>query len=86
MGLNAFADFGQVTKKIDFNPDVPVPTIYPNPMDSFFDYDAEQMHYSYGLGLRIVMNHNFVIAADYGFAADKRDGDSGMYIGLNYLF
>ena len=44
------------------------------------------MHTSYGGGLRIVMNENFVIAVDYGVAANKQDGTSGMYIGLNYLF
>jgi hypothetical protein len=32
------------------------------------------------------MNQNFIIAVDYGIAADERDGDSGLYIGLNYLF
>jgi hypothetical protein len=32
------------------------------------------------------MNQNFVIAADYGIAANEQDGSSGMYIGLNYLF
>ena len=44
------------------------------------------MHFSYGAGLRVVMNQNFVIKLDYGFAADERDGSSGMYIGLGYLF
>jgi len=86
LGLNAFADFGRITKKIDVNPEALVPAIYPNPMDDYFDFGAEAMHYSFGAGLRAVMNQNFVIAADYGIAADERDGDSGIYIGLNYLF
>jgi hypothetical protein len=86
LGLNAFADFGRVTKKIDVDPDVNVPDINPNPLDRYFDLGAEAMHYSFGAGLRIVMNQNFVIAADYGVAIDDRDGDSGIYIGLNYLF
>jgi len=82
LGLNAFADFGQVTKKIDlgngegFNEE----------SSDYFDFGAEQMHYSYGAGLRVVMNQNFIIAIDYGVAADERDGESGLYIGLNYLF
>ncbi|MEE4287375.1 MAG: hypothetical protein V2I31_14575, partial [Mariniphaga sp.] len=82
LGLNGFTDFGQVTKKIETTPEngfVPQP-------ENYFDSDAEKMHFSYGAGLRIVMNQNFVIAVDYGFAADERDGDSGLYIGLNYLF
>ncbi len=84
LGLNAFADFGQVTKKIDAYFDGRSSASYD--LDDYFDIGAEKMHFSYGAGMRIVMNTNFVIAIDYGFAADDRDGDSGLYIGLNYLF
>ena len=90
LGLNGFMDFGQVTKKIDVNVPSYISSKELQPgKDYYYDYfveDAEQMHFSYGAGLRIVMNTNFVIAVDYGFAADERDGDSGLYIGLNYLF
>lgn len=87
LGLNGFADFGRVTDKIALGEgNIIVEDIYPSPLDSYFDKGAEEMHYSYGLGLRVVMNQNFVIAADYGMAADERDGESGIYIGLNYLF
>ncbi|MDX9908659.1 MAG: BamA/TamA family outer membrane protein [Mariniphaga sp.] len=81
LGLNGFMDFGQVTKKIAIEPHSGF-----TPETDFFEKNAEKMHISYGAGLRIVMNQNFVIAVDYGMAADKRDGDSGLYIGLNYLF
>lgn len=80
LGLNGFLDFGQVTRKIKLNSNLSVlPTDY-------FDDGAEKMHFSYGAGFRIAMNQNFVIKCDYGMAADERDGKSGMYIGLNYLF
>ncbi len=84
LGLNAFADFGRVTDKIDFTE----PLVWTDdmPRDEYFDGNAEEMHYSYGLGLRIAMNENFIIKCDYGMAADERDGDSGLYIGLNYMF
>ncbi len=84
LGLNGFMDFGQVTQKID----TPHPTLLTtaNGVNNYFDDGAEKMHFSYGAGLRVVMNQNFVIALDYGLAADERDGNSGMYIGLNYLF
>lgn len=83
LGLNAFADFGRVTDKIEYElGDFGTETKH----DAYFDEGAEQMHYSYGLGLRIAMNQNFIIAIDYGKAADERDGDSGLYIGLHYLF
>ncbi|WP_297087736.1 BamA/TamA family outer membrane protein [uncultured Draconibacterium sp.] len=89
LGLNAFADFGRVTDKIDFEkPDYYVeldsPGVYNH--DDYFDNDAEAIHYSFGLGLRVAMNENFIIRCDYGMAADERDGESGIYIGLNYLF
>ena len=80
LGLNAFADFGRVTDKID------VDTSEVENKANYFDLDSEAMHYSFGLGLRIAMNQNFIIKCDYGMAPDDRDGNSGIYIGLNYLF
>ena len=81
LGLNAFTDFGKVTKKIDVSKNIAA-----TPFADYFKSDAEKFHYSYGAGLRIVMNENFVIAADYGMTPNVQDGKSGMYIGLNYLF
>lgn len=84
LGLNGFTDFGKVTKKLDVKSIVgPVSSI---PRSDYFSWDAEKMHYSYGAGLIIAMNENFVIAMDYGMAAKKQDGKSGFYMGLNYLF
>lgn len=84
LGLNTFADFGRVTKTIDVKSKIIALSSIPQP--DYFDWDAEKMHVSYGAGLRIVMNENFVIAADYGLASDKQDGNSGFYMGLNYIF
>lgn len=84
LGLNTFTDFGRVTKSVDVKSKVIAMSSVPQP--SYFDWDAEKMHVSYGAGFRIVMNENFVIAADYGLAANKKDGRSGFYMGLNYLF
>lgn len=82
LGLNGFLDFGQVTKKIEVDPKIG----WTPQEQGYFEEGAEKMHYSYGAGMRVVMNQNFIIAIDYGMATDERDGDSGMYIGLNYLF
>lgn len=81
LGLNGFLDFGKVTKKIEL-PNVP------NNIESsnYFDPEAEKMHFSYGAGFRFAMNENFIVKCDYGRAVDERDGTSGLYIGLNYLF
>lgn len=81
LGLNGFADFGRVTNKVEG-----VKVSDSDKKSDYYEDGAEKMHLSYGAGLRIVMNQNFVIAVDYGMAADERDGDSGLYIGLNYAF
>ena len=82
VGLNAFTDFGRVTQKIDISENI----VGLTDADLYFKADAEKLHMGVGVGLRIVMNQNFVIAADFGKALDPQDGKTGIYIGLNYLF
>ena len=55
-------------------------------LDDYFNFGGEKLHASYGIGLRISMNENFVVGIDYGRAMNSQDGDSGLYIGLNYIF
>ncbi|MGB4204486.1 MAG: hypothetical protein WBJ84_02575 [Bacteroidales bacterium] len=83
LGLNLFMDAGKVLKKIDFQK--PESTWPFNPSE-LFAFDEESIHTTLGAGLGIVLNENFIIAVDYGKPFDKRDGKSGLYIGLNYLF
>ncbi len=71
LALNAFVDGGQVMDN------------YPTTSDAFAD---ESLHLSYGGGFRIALNENFIVAVDYGMAADEQDGSSGLYIGLGYLY
>jgi hypothetical protein len=47
---------------------------------------ADGLHVSYGAGLHIALNQNFIVAVDYGMAANKNDGKKGIYIGLDFLF
>jgi hypothetical protein len=54
--------------------------------NTFFDNQDEGFHLGYGGGVRFALNENFIIAVDYGMAAKKDDGKSGLYIGLNWLF
>ncbi|MEI6747901.1 MAG: Omp85 family outer membrane protein [Bacteroidales bacterium] len=81
-GLNAFIDAGQVVDRLS----VSLPALPINEKDNYFVRDSETMHYTYGFGLRVAMNQNFIVAADYGLVGDKRDGSSGVYINLGYLF
>lgn len=81
LALSGFLDGGMVTGEYKINTDnVPAAMMY------FFPDDKETLHLSSGGGLHIALNENFIVAADYGRALNKRDGDQGFYIGLDFLF
>jgi len=86
LGLVGFSDFGMVTKKVN----IEIPQIDPDDPDydvsDYFNPGSESMHFSAGAGLRVVMNENFIVSADFGKAFNTQDGNTGFYIGLNYLF
>ncbi|HPB05552.1 MAG TPA: BamA/TamA family outer membrane protein, partial [Prolixibacteraceae bacterium] len=87
IGLNAFLDGGQSIQKIDIQDKIKIIDFGQETEADYFNLSGnEKLHLSYGAGLRIVMNENFVISCDYGRAIDPQDGKSGLYIGLNYLF
>jgi outer membrane protein assembly factor BamA len=89
VGLNAFYDFGRVTKnyKMPDNLETNFNEAYPTENYSdYFNLGAEKFHQSAGVSVMLVMNQNFVIAIDTGKAFDKQDGNIGFSIGLNYLF
>lgn len=84
LALNPFADIGQVITEhtvdwsnIDFEDEQ---------ASDYFKDGKDELHITYGCGLRIAMNQNFIVAADVGFPANEQDGSMGLYIGLNYLF
>ena len=81
LGLNAFVDMGIVTSPYKLET-----TNIPDSDIQSLQYDDENLHLSYGGGIRFVINSNFIIAVDYGLAAKAQEGISGLYIGLNYLF
>lgn len=90
IGLNAFLDAGRVLKEIDIDLDqleIRWPLIEPfEDYEDFFNSGKESLHVSGGTGVRFVMNQNFIIAVDFGKAFNEQDGNTGLYIGLNYLF
>ena len=66
-------------------------------MNPFFDAGAvlqpiiysgknECLHTSAGIGLKLVMNHNFVLSAEWGAAFSREDGTNSIDLGINYLF
>lgn len=58
--------------------------------EDFFDFGTSvyKPHLSAGLGLRIAMNENFVLAVDWAVPFDKKDNQkmSNLYIGFGYAF
>jgi outer membrane protein assembly factor BamA len=88
LALSTFSDMGMVLKEVDFQKpaslgDFPLENVS---IDDFFHTEKEKLHVTYGGGFRIVLNENFIVAADYGRPLDNRDGKGGLYIGLNFLF
>ncbi|MBE6339637.1 MAG: hypothetical protein E7069_02705 [Bacteroidales bacterium] len=82
VGTNLFADFGMVTQEHR----VDTQNV---PLDEYYDYfsdDSENVHTSAGIGLKVSLNANFVVSADWGKALNRNDGESGVYVQMNYLF
>lgn len=84
IALNTFADFGMVVQPIEIDQSL-IPSME---KDTYFDFGSknEKIHPSVGTGLRIALNENFILAVDYGFALDKKDGAKGLYINIGNLF
>jgi hypothetical protein len=95
LGTNVFFDTGVILKPIKME----IPLIYPTspeetlvprpPLPNYYhfnDFKKGQFHSAIGAGLKIGWNENFVISVDFGKALNEQDGNTGFYIGLNYLF
>lgn len=85
IGLNGFFDTGIVLDPIDWNL---TSGISAEDLSTYFNTDTkDSFHSALGGGLKIAMNENFIISAEFGKALDQRDG-AGLcsYINLNYLF
>jgi len=48
--------------------------------------EAVKLHCSAGAGLKLVMNRNFIISAEYANPLHHTDGEGTTYITLNYIF
>ncbi|MFZ4582237.1 MAG: Omp85 family outer membrane protein [Paludibacter sp.] len=83
VGTNIFFDSGMILKPIAI-----ANNLTSSQKNELFlnSYESSKLHSAAGIGLKIGWNENFIISADYGKAFNKQDGNSGMYIGLNYLF
>lgn len=87
IALSAFVDAGLVTQKYQFDASG-LPDVLPDDLPSeILDPDAKEVpHMGFGGGIHFALNQNFIVTVDYGMAAKAADGDSGLYINLNFLF
>jgi outer membrane protein assembly factor BamA len=89
LGLDAFYDFGRVTKNIELPNNLASTFGEEYPTENYTDYfkpDTEKLHQSAGVSIMLARNQNFVIAIDLGKALNEQDGNIGFAFGLNYLF
>lgn len=84
LALYAFYDAGQIIREREMDMSI-VPA---DDMASgrYFDQGSDGLHQGLGMGLRVGLNENFVLVVDYGRALDRRDGVSGLYIGVGNIF
>ncbi len=88
LGLNTFLDGGLITDKYKLDLSG-VKSGYGNTKDEnlkWFDYEEEKIHPTYGAGLRIAINNNFIIAIEYGRSFNVKKDGQGFYVGLDYAF
>ncbi len=83
LGTNIFFDSGIILKPIEMN----LTNVSTSDKATYFNnYDTGKFHSAAGIGLKIGWNENFVISVDFGKSLNKQDGNTGFYVGLNYLF
>jgi len=85
LGTNYFFDAGMVTSPIEVDV-TDLENYLEGSADDYYIGGKDKLHMAAGLGLKVVMNENFIISADIGKALKEQDGDMEFYIGLNYLF
>ena len=99
IGLNPFIDMGLILQAYDIDKNKLIENITRNDpefdladLPSYIVLDENKNiyrpHFSGGLGLKIMMNDNFVLSVDWAAPFDKRDNDgyANFYINVGYMF
>lgn len=60
--------------------------IEPGDADLIYSGKPNRLHMSAGIGIKLVMNRNFIVSAEWAKPFDPQDGPNGLNIGLNYIF
>lgn len=82
VGAIAFTDLGYILEPYDLE----MSNVSSLERERFFSDEGQKPAISAGMGLKLVMNENFVLSADYANCFDEDFGSSGMYVLIGYLF
>lgn len=99
IGLNPFVDMGMVLQPYRLDKQTIIENIKQNDpefdLNNLSDYivfdeskNIYRPHFSGGLGLKAMMNDNFVLSVDWAVPFDKRDNHSlaNIYVKIGYMF
>ena len=99
IGLNPFVDAGMILQRyhidrrtVEQNIATNDPTFDLNELDHYIVFGDEaniyRPHLSGGLGLKLMMNDNFVLSVDWAVPFNKRDNDgmANIYVKMGYMF
>lgn len=93
IAVNPFFDAGMTTSPYRLNEQITAAEAapegkfrYPDKSSTLYSGSRDALHMCAGIGGKIVMNYNFVLTGEVGFALDKRDGDYTIALGMNYIF
>ena len=84
--VNPFVDMGVVTRNYRLAEQKAAAEKYPEYASVLYSGSKSGVHASAGVGAKLIMNQNFILSVEWGMPFDKRDGKSGVNIGLNYIF
>lgn len=83
IGINGFMDSGYILDPFDWD----LSNVSVADASDYFNLDeTDGLHTTLGGGIKLVMNQNFIVSCELGKTLNKKDGEKGMYINLNYLF
>lgn len=82
LGLNAFVDAGYIFEGYDLD----LSGVPEAEKAIYFNQEYKELIPAGGLGLKLAMNENFVVSADYAVSFDKNYGNSGLYVLIGYMF
>jgi len=82
VATNPFLDGGMLTRLYKGEE---LSAYYNRPIEEL-KKDALRFHTSAGIGLKLAMNRNFIVSAEYARPFSSDDGTNTVYVALNYIF